>query len=105
MNDRNKSDRVTLGMNQDNFSVEDRTGRTHPGTKERSVCGRLMLRMVSSMFCRLRLRQPANSENAQHKRYRKELAECGTHAIKTLSEWDYIDLDIPTGAIDGIAGK
>lgn len=105
MNDRNNRDGVTLGMNQDNFSVEDRTGRTHPGTKERSVCGRLMLRMMSGMFRRLRLRQSTYSENAQHKRYRKELAECETHAIKTLSEWDYIDLDIPTGAIDGIAGK
>jgi hypothetical protein len=63
MNYRNKRDGVTLGMNQDNFRVEYRTGSTHPGTKERSVCGRLMLRMVSSMFCRLSLSQSTYSED------------------------------------------
>ena len=63
MNDRNKSDGVTLGMNQDNFSVEDRTGGTHPGTKERSVCRRLMLRIVPGMFRRLRLSQSTYSED------------------------------------------
>jgi hypothetical protein len=64
MNDRNKSDGVTLGMNQDNFSVEDRTGGTHPRTEQRPMCRRLMLRMVPGMFRRLRLRQSADSENA-----------------------------------------
>ncbi|NOU11660.1 MAG: hypothetical protein HOO98_16815 [Nitrospira sp.] len=63
MNDRKKRDGVTLGMNQDNFSVEDRTGGTHPGTEQRSMCCRLMLRMVPGMFRRLCLRQPANSED------------------------------------------
>jgi hypothetical protein len=64
MNDRNKRDGVTLGMNHDNFSVEDRTGGTHPGTEQCPMCRRLMLRMVSGMFRRLRLRQPTESENA-----------------------------------------
>ncbi|MDH4252752.1 MAG: hypothetical protein OEV27_16355 [Nitrospira sp.] len=63
MNDRNKSDGVTLGMNQDNFSVEDRTGGTHPGTEQRPMCRRLMLRMVSGMFRRLRLSQSTYSED------------------------------------------
>jgi hypothetical protein len=63
MNDRKKRDGVTLGMNQDNFSVEDRTGGTDPGTEQRSMCRRLMLRMVPGMFRRLCLRQPANSED------------------------------------------
>jgi hypothetical protein len=86
MNDRNKRDGVTLGMNQDNFRVEDRTGGTHPGAEQRPMCRRLMLRMMSSMFRRLRLRQPADREKAQHKRYRKKLAECATHGYKTLPE-------------------
>jgi hypothetical protein len=63
MNDRKKRDGVTLGMNQDNFSVEDRTGGTDPGTEQRSMCRRLMLRMVPSMFCRLRLRQSTYRED------------------------------------------
>jgi hypothetical protein len=63
MNYRNKSDGVTLGMNQDNFSVEDRTSGTHPGAEQRPVRGRLMLRMVSGMFRRLRLRQSTYSED------------------------------------------
>jgi hypothetical protein len=63
MNDRNKCDGVTLGMNQDNFSVEDCTSGTHPGTEQRPMCRRLMLRMVSGMFRRLRLRQSTYSEN------------------------------------------
>lgn len=67
MNDRNKSDGVTFGSNQDNFCVEDRTGGTHPGTEQCPVCRRLMLRMVSGMFRRLRLRQPADGENTKDK--------------------------------------
>ena len=63
MNDRNKRDGVTLGMNQDNFSVEDRTSGTHPGTEQRPMCRRLMLRMVSGMFRRLRLSQSTYSED------------------------------------------
>jgi hypothetical protein len=63
MNYRNKPDGVTLGMNQDNFSVEDCTSGTHPGTEQRPMCRRLMLRMVSGMFRRLRLRQSTYSED------------------------------------------
>ncbi len=86
MNDRNKRDGVTLGMNHDNFSVEDRTSGTHPGTEQRPMCRRLMLRMVPGMFCRLRLRQSAYSEDTEHKRHRQEFAECVTHAITALPE-------------------
>jgi hypothetical protein len=50
------------------------------------MCRRLMLRMMSGMFRRLRLRQPADREKAQHKRYRKKLAECATHGYKALPE-------------------
>ena len=82
MNDRNKRDGVTLGLNQDNFCVEDRTGGAHPGTEQRPMCRGLMLRMVPGMFSGLRLRQPADRENAKHKGYRKELAKCVTHATK-----------------------
>jgi hypothetical protein len=42
-------------LNQNNFGIENRAGRTHPGTEERSMCGGLMLRMVSGMFGGLRL--------------------------------------------------
>jgi hypothetical protein len=63
MNYRNKPDGVTLGMEQDNFSVEDRTSGTHPGTEQRPMCRRLMLRVVSGMFCRLRVSQSTYSEN------------------------------------------
>jgi hypothetical protein len=63
VNDRNKSDGVTLGMNHDNFSIEDRTSGTHPGTEQRPMCRRLMLRMVSGMFRRLRLSQSPYRED------------------------------------------
>ncbi|MFZ3012353.1 MAG: hypothetical protein WA045_01480 [Nitrospira sp.] len=63
MNDRNKSDGVPLGMNHDNFSVEDRTSGTHPGTEQRPMCRRLMLRMVPGMFRRLRLSQSTYRED------------------------------------------
>jgi hypothetical protein len=63
MNYRNKPDGVTLGMEQDNFSVEDRTSGTHPGTEQRPMCRRLMLRVVSGMFCRFRVSQSTYSEN------------------------------------------
>jgi hypothetical protein len=63
MNDRNKPDGVTLGMKQDNFCVEDRTSGTHPGTEQRPMCRRLMLRMVSSMFSRLSVSQSTYSED------------------------------------------
>ena len=81
MSYRNKSNGVTLGMNQDNFSVEDRTSGTHPGTEQRPMCRRLMLRMVPGMFRRLRLRQPADREHRQHKSNRKEFAKRATHAV------------------------
>jgi hypothetical protein len=42
-------------LNQHNRSIEHRTSGTHPGTEERSMCGCLMLRMVSGMFGGLRL--------------------------------------------------
>jgi hypothetical protein len=79
MNDRNKSDGVTLGMNQDHFSVEDRASGAHPGTEQCSVRGRLMLRMVSGMFRRLRLRQPADSQYTEHQDNGEELAERVVH--------------------------
>jgi hypothetical protein len=63
MNDRNKCDGVTLSMNQDNFCIENRAGRTHPGTEQRPMCRRLMLRMVPGMFRRLRLSQSTYSED------------------------------------------
>ncbi len=63
MNDRNKRDGVPLGMNHDNFSVEDRTSGTHPGTEQRPMCRRLMLRMVPGMFRRLRLSQSTYRED------------------------------------------
>jgi hypothetical protein len=84
MNDRNKCDGVTLGMNQDYVSVEDRPSGTYPGTEQRPMCRRLMLRMVSGMFRRLRLRQSTYSEDTEHKRHRQEFAECVTHASTTL---------------------
>ena len=66
MNDRNKSDWVTLGINHDNFCVEDRTGGTHPGTEQCPMGCRLMLGMVSGMFRRLRLRQPTDGQHTKH---------------------------------------
>ena len=33
------------------------------------MCGRLMLSMVSGMFCSLYLSQATNRENAEHKSY------------------------------------
>lgn len=67
MNGRNKRDGVAFGANQDNFCVENRPGGTHPGTEQRPVSRRLMLRMVSGMFRGLRLRQPADGKNAEDK--------------------------------------
>lgn len=56
-----------LRLNQNDFSVENRTGGTHPGTEQCPVRGCLMLSMVPSMFCSLYLSQAANRENAEHK--------------------------------------
>ncbi len=57
--------RALLRLNQNSFGVEYRTGGTHPGTEERPVCGRLMLRMVPGMFRRLRLSQAADGEDTK----------------------------------------
>jgi len=61
--------RPLLGLNLNARRIEDRTGVTHPGTKQCAMCRRLMLRMVPGMFRRLGLRQSADRKNTEHKSY------------------------------------
>jgi hypothetical protein len=61
-----ESDWVTFNLNEDGITIENRAGRTHPGTEQRPMCSRLMLRMMSGMFGRLRLRQSTDRENAEY---------------------------------------
>lgn len=56
-----------LGLNLNARRIKDRTGVTHPGTKQCAVCRRLMLRMVPGMFRRLGLRQSADRKNTEYK--------------------------------------
>ena len=56
-----------MRLDQDNFGVEKRAGRAHPGTEDCTVCRRLMLGMVPSMFGRLNLGQASDEKNADYK--------------------------------------
>jgi hypothetical protein len=56
-----------MRLNQDNFRIENRTSRAHPGTEDCTVCRRLMLGMVPSMFGRLNLGQASDEKNADYK--------------------------------------
>ena len=47
--------RTLLGLKLNDCRIEDRARVTHPGTEQRPVCGRLVLRMVPSMFSGLGL--------------------------------------------------
>jgi hypothetical protein len=62
---RNNGYGTLFRLNEHNRGIEHRTGGTHPGTKQRSMRGRLMLSMVSGVLSGLRLRQTADGENAQ----------------------------------------
>ena len=56
-----------MGPNQNNFGIENRTGRAHPGAEQRPVRCFLMLGMVRSMLSRLCLRQATNGQNTENK--------------------------------------
>jgi hypothetical protein len=62
---RNNGYGILFRLNEYNRGIEHRTGGTQPGTKQRSMRGRLMLSMVSGVLSGLRLRQTADGENAQ----------------------------------------
>lgn len=60
MRKRKNGDGFTFRLNQDNLTVQNRTGSTQPGAEQRPVRGRLMLGMMGGVFRRLNLGQPAD---------------------------------------------
>jgi len=62
-------DWVPFNLNEDDITIQHRTGGTHPRTEQRPMCGRLVLSMVPGMFSGLDLSQPADGEHAYDENY------------------------------------
>ena len=66
MGGRDESDRAEFNLERNHCTIEQRPGRTHPGTKHSAMGGSLMLSMVPCMFDRLRLSQSADGKHTEH---------------------------------------
>lgn len=63
----NDCNRAVFGPNQDDLTVENCSGSTHPRTEQSTVCGRLVLGVVISVFCCLDLGHPSDEQKADDK--------------------------------------
>lgn len=67
---RNGSDGTTLGLDQDDRTIEHGPGSAHPGAQHGAVGGGLMMGMVPGVFDGLRVRQPADGQDTEHQQNR-----------------------------------
>jgi len=79
MGERDECNRTELCFECNCRRVENRPGGTHPGAEQGAMGGSLMLGMVPCMFDRLRLRQTAYGEEAEHQEDREEFTGAVFH--------------------------
>lgn len=79
----NGGDGATLGLDEDDRTIEHGPGSTHPGAQHGAVGGRLMVRMVPGVFNRLRLSEPADGQDTEHQQNRQNFEEAVVHRQTT----------------------
>jgi hypothetical protein len=55
MEERDEIDGTKFGLKRDHCSIENRTGGTHPGAEQSTMCGRLVMGVMPGMLNRFRL--------------------------------------------------
>ena len=86
MGERDESNRTEFGLKRDHRTIKHRPGGTYPGAEHGAMRGRLMMGMVPGMLDRLRLRQSANGQDAEHQEDRHEFEDCVVHQKTTECE-------------------
>ena len=74
-----ESDRIEFGLERDRCAIERSPCGTHPGTERGTVCGSLMMGMVSGVLDRLGLCQSTDGQDTEYQEDRAKFQFGAVH--------------------------
>jgi hypothetical protein len=75
----NERDRSTFDVYEEGRAIKHSPGVAHPRAEDGTVRSRLMMRVVAGVLDGLRLRQPADGQDAEHKENRENFQNATPH--------------------------